>query len=144
MLLQQTKNQEKLAEKIMNSNNPNIITLGTWINIQDNRRRFKIVCVAAWSSEDLQTPSHYDVVDASGHPYRMIPAERISLSSSFRDPGSTSLGQAIQFSKQNLGVKKTHCWSCKSHISSEKNDLCLKCRGLICSCGACLCNKPNF
>lgn len=128
----------------MISNNSNIILPGTWINIQNNTRRFKIVRVAGWSSIDPKSPSHYDVVNSSGNHHAMIPVERISVCPSFYDSGVTSHRIVIYDTNSDKFSKNTHCWSCKKNINSDKNDFCAKCRGLICSCGSCLCNKSYY
>jgi hypothetical protein len=38
----------------------------------------------------------------------------------------------------------THCWRCKSDLNSWHDSICASCRGIQCSCGACLCNSRRF
>ena len=37
--------------------------------------------------------------------------------------------------------RETHCWRCKEPLDSRTYSECLSCRGIICSCGACLCGR---
>ncbi|GAA4880245.1 hypothetical protein GCM10023310_70540 [Paenibacillus vulneris] len=38
-------------------------------------------------------------------------------------------------------IRETHCWKCKAELSSRRNNKCRRCRWLVCSCGACNCNR---
>jgi hypothetical protein len=139
------KNLVKPTHARMNTNQPerpHSFRTGTWVQIEGNRKRYKIVKVAAWSDTNPKTPSHYDVSNNQGNYHRMIPAERISLCGPYREfrfsmDVSGNHDAAESSSRQRL----THCWSCKVELSSDQNPTCAKCSGLACACGNCLCKR---
>lgn len=53
--------------------------------------------------------------------------------------GLVQNGEYVRVSSQ----RETYCWRCKGALSSTSNLGCPICRGLICSCGACLCGRNN-
>ncbi len=43
-----------------------------------------------------------------------------------------------------ISFKKTNCFQCKKNINSIQWLKCQKCKGIICSCGACFCSWQNY
>lgn len=50
----------------------------------------------------------------------------------------------VKTSRGSSEVRSTHCWNCQHGISTLSNMECDACRGIICSCGACLCGYAGW
>jgi hypothetical protein len=123
--------------------NSNFFRPGTWVQIQNNRIRFKIIGVAAWSDTDPRVPTNYDVLASNGKQHVMVPVERISPCSSYPHSGIFTKSLATDsLYKSSVLESRTHCWSCKAGLNTHKDAICAKCAGLLCACGGCRCNWP--
>jgi len=116
------------------------------VRIQHNTSLFKIHSHAAWSDDDQQTPTYYNLTGPSGQLHKMVPVERLILR-------ADTMG-AVRYATWGIPrldailgeivprVKHTHCWNCKTTLSHLIHAVCPKCRGLLCACGGCRCNWP--
>ena len=58
-------------------------------------------------------------------------------------PKTTSIHFQNKSSTPDEKGRTTNCWSCKSEITFEQKTQCRKCStGILCRCGACICDKP--
>lgn len=122
---------------------PITFAVGTVVRVQHNEKLFKIHSHAAWSDDDHQTPTFYNLTGPSGQLHRMVPVERLIL----RVDTMGAARYADREFHDMVGnpeprVKHTHCWRCATEISLFTNKVCPKCEGLKCKCGGCRCNWP--
>jgi hypothetical protein len=58
-------------------------------------------------------------------------------------PKTTSLIPTPFKTPEKEKGRNAHCWSCKSEITFEEKTQCKNClTGILCKCGACVCDKP--
>jgi hypothetical protein len=125
---------------------PITFAVGTVVRAQHNTNLFKIHSHAAWSDDDHQTPTFYNLTGPSGQLHRMVPVERLILR-------ANTMGAAAYADREILAldaplgeivprVKHTHCWKCTTTLSHLNNEVCPTCGGLQCECGGCRCNWP--
>ena len=112
--------------------------VGNVVRVQHNTSLFKIHSPAAWSDDDHQTPTFYNLTGPSGQLHRMVPVERLILR--VDTMGAARYAdrefQAI-VGNHEPRVKHTHCWRCAMEISHFTTKVCPKCEGLRCKCGGC-------
>ena len=44
-----------------------------------------------------------------------------------------------KMAKNRYYLRVTRCWRCKKHLDNTANSECVKCRWILCQCGACGC-----
>jgi hypothetical protein len=122
---------------------PITFTVGTVVRVQHNEALYQIHSSAAWSDDDHQTPTFYNLTGPSGQLHKMVPVERLVLR-------VDTMGVAAYASREFYAitgnpeprVKHTHCWKCTTTLSHLNTKVCRKCGGLQCECGGCRCNWP--
>ena len=125
---------------------PITVAVGTVVRVQHNTSLFKIHSHAAWSDDDHQTPTFYNLTGPSGQLHRMVPVERLILRVDTMGAAAYADRNFLEFDaivrNPEPRVKHTHCWRCATEISLFTNKVCPKCQGLKCKCGGCRCNWP--
>lgn len=64
-----------------------------------------------------------------------------------RSESEKDIGKAISFETRDFSFKFeriTHCFNCKSILTSSVNNKCFSCNWLKCQCGSCGCNFGRF
>ena len=125
------------------TNRPPIFAVGTVVRVQHNTNLFKIHSHAAWSDDDHQVPTFYNLTGPSGQLHRMVPVERLILPADIMGVAAYA-GRGLYSITGNPKprVTHTHCWRCSTEISQLTTKVCPKCEGLKCKCGGCRCNWP--
>ena len=125
---------------------PITFAVGTVVRVQHNEGLYQIHSHAAWSDDDDQTPTFYNLTGPSGQLHKMVPVERLILRADTMGVAAYA-GREILTLDALLGkivprVKHTHCWKCTTTLSHLNTKVCPTCGGLQCECGGCRCNWP--
>ena len=122
---------------------PITFAVGTVVRVHHNTNLFKIHSHAAWSDDDHQVPTFYNLTGPSGQLHRMVPVERLILPADIMGVAAyAGRGLDAIFGKPEPRVRFTHCWKCATDLSHLTTKACPKCDGLKCKCGGCRCNWP--